>query len=73
MANLPHCRSGTAYQQMIQEFMEDHPTTYETRPDRSFPQWLESLPVFDWLLTAYQNARRIAPRSNRSSASTAST
>src|ERR1700730_5077735 len=45
------------HQRLIQEFSEDHPSTYETRPDRSFHQWLESQPLFDWALAAYQNSR----------------
>jgi phosphatidylserine decarboxylase len=50
---------------LIQEFMDDHPATYETRPRRSLTQWLESNRVYDWLVAAYQNsswsAREIAP------------
>jgi phosphatidylserine decarboxylase len=32
---------------LIQEFMKDHPSTYETEPRRSFNQWLESEPLYD--------------------------
>lgn len=50
---------------LIQEFMEDHPSTYESHPRRSLKQWLESEPVYDWLLALYQNsgwsARQIGP------------
>jgi phosphatidylserine decarboxylase len=42
------------------EFMDDHPSTYETQPRRSYTQWLESEPLYDWLLAAYQNTRRSA-------------
>jgi phosphatidylserine decarboxylase len=40
--------------------MDDHPSTYESRPRRSLNQWLESEPLYDWLLAAYQNTRRSA-------------
>ena len=47
----------------VYEFSDDSPQTYESR--RSFYQWLESLPLYDWLLAAYQNtkwsARQIQP------------
>jgi phosphatidylserine decarboxylase len=45
---------------LIEEFMDDHPSTYESRPRRSLTQWLESEPLYDWLLAAYQNTRRSA-------------
>ena len=45
---------------LIEEFMDDHPSTYESRPRRSLNQWLESEPLYDWLLAAYQNTRRSA-------------
>ncbi len=45
---------------LIEEFMEDHPSTYESRPRHSLTQWLESEPLYDWLLAAYQNTRRSA-------------
>ena len=41
---------------LIQEFMDDHPATYETRPRRSLTQWLESNRLYDWLVAAYQNS-----------------
>lgn len=45
--------------------MPDHPATYESRPRRSLTQWLESEPIYDWLLAAYQgthwSARQIKP------------
>jgi phosphatidylserine decarboxylase len=50
---------------VVQEFMEDSPATYESRPHRSLMQWLGSSPTWDWLVAAYQNtsfsARKIEP------------
>ena len=50
---------------LVDEFMDDALSTYESRPRRSLNQWLESHPVYDWILAAYQNsrlsARKIAP------------
>jgi phosphatidylserine decarboxylase len=50
---------------LVQEFMDDHPATYASRPRRSLTQWLESRRLYDWLIAAYQNsrwsAREIAP------------
>jgi hypothetical protein len=37
--------------------MDDSPSTYESKPRRSLNQWLESHPIYDWLLAAYQNSR----------------
>src|SRR4051794_25547662 len=45
---------------LISEWMDDSKTTYESRPRRSLMQWLESQPLYDWLLAAYQNTRRSA-------------
>jgi phosphatidylserine decarboxylase len=45
---------------LFDEFMDDRPTTYESRPHRSLNQWLESHPIYDWLLAAYQNTKRSA-------------
>jgi phosphatidylserine decarboxylase len=42
---------------LFQEFMEDHPATYDSRPRRSLTQWLESSRTYDWLLAAYQDTR----------------
>jgi phosphatidylserine decarboxylase len=42
--------------QMVEEFMPDHPTTYETRPERSLVQWLQSTPAYDWFYALYQDA-----------------
>jgi hypothetical protein len=52
-------------QRRIDEFMDDSPSTYESQPRRSFNQWLESHPLYDWLIAAYNDthmsARKIAP------------
>jgi phosphatidylserine decarboxylase len=45
---------------LVQEFMDDHPATYDSRPRRSLTQWLESNRLYDWLVAAYQNSRRSA-------------
>ena len=42
---------------LVEEFMDDAPSTYESQPHRSLNQWLESHPLYDWLLAAYQNSR----------------
>jgi phosphatidylserine decarboxylase len=44
------------------EFMDDAPTTYESKPRRSVNQILESHPVYDWFLAAYQHSRRSAKK-----------
>ena len=41
----------------IEEFMDDHPATYDSRPRRSLTQWLESRRSYDWLIAVYQNSR----------------
>jgi phosphatidylserine decarboxylase len=50
---------------LVNEFMDDATRTYESQPRRSLNQWLESHPLYDWLLAAYQNSRlskrKIAP------------
>jgi phosphatidylserine decarboxylase len=50
---------------IVEEFMDDSPATYESRPRRSIMQWLGSSPTWDWLVAAYQNtsfsARNIEP------------
>jgi phosphatidylserine decarboxylase len=38
------------------EFMEDAPQTYETRPKRSLRQWLEAQPLYDRLIALYQES-----------------
>src|SRR5947199_3682844 len=40
---------------LITEWMDDHPTTYESAPQRSIRQWIKSQPIYDWLIAAYQN------------------
>lgn len=40
--------------------MEHHPATYESKPRRSLTQWLESEPLYDWLVALYQNTGRSA-------------
>jgi phosphatidylserine decarboxylase len=52
-------------QKRVDEFMDDSPSTYESKPRRSLNQILESHPLYDWMLAAYQNsrlsARKIGP------------
>jgi phosphatidylserine decarboxylase len=45
---------------LVEEWMDDRQTTYESRPRRSIMQWLESQPLVDWLLAAKQQTRRSA-------------
>ena len=45
---------------LFHEFMADHPHTYDTRPRRSLTQLVESHPLYDWLLAAYQNSGRVS-------------
>jgi phosphatidylserine decarboxylase len=44
----------------IEEFLDDHPSTYESKPRHSLIQWLESEPLYDRLVALYQNTRRSA-------------
>jgi phosphatidylserine decarboxylase len=44
------------------EFMDDTPTHYESRPRSSLKQILESHPLYDWFLAAYQDSRRSAKK-----------
>jgi phosphatidylserine decarboxylase len=50
---------------LLDEFLEDLPSTYETRPQRSPTAWLESQPIFDWIMAGLQHtgrsARKIKP------------
>jgi phosphatidylserine decarboxylase len=50
---------------VVDEFMDDAASTYESQPQRSLNQWLKSHPLYDWILAAYQNSRlsrrKIAP------------
>jgi phosphatidylserine decarboxylase len=54
-------RSG----KLIEEFLDDSPCTYESKPRRSLSNLLQSHPVYDWCVGAYQNtrisARKIEP------------
>jgi phosphatidylserine decarboxylase len=45
---------------LLHEFMPDHPNTYDSYPRRSITELLESHPLYDWLLAAYQDTRRSA-------------
>jgi phosphatidylserine decarboxylase len=45
---------------LVDEFMDDHPATYDSRPRRSLTQWLESRRFYDWLIAAYQGSSRSA-------------
>src|SRR5205807_1842110 len=36
---------------LITEWMDDHPTTYESEPQRSIRQWIKSQPLHDWPAT----------------------
>jgi hypothetical protein len=42
---------------LFNEFMDDHPATYDSRPRRSLTQWLESRRLYDWMIAAYQGSR----------------
>jgi phosphatidylserine decarboxylase len=48
------------HERLIEEYSNDLKATYESRPHRSIHQWLESHPVYDWLVAAYQNTHRSA-------------
>jgi phosphatidylserine decarboxylase len=41
---------------LVEEFLDDHPATYDSRPRRSLTQWFESRRLYDWLIAAYQNS-----------------
>jgi phosphatidylserine decarboxylase len=45
---------------LVEEYSDDLKTTYEGRPRRSLYQWLESHPIYDWLVAAYQSTDRSA-------------
>jgi len=47
-------------EKLVHEFMDDAPQTYESKPDRSLRQWLESQPLYDRLIALYQDTRRSA-------------
>jgi phosphatidylserine decarboxylase len=42
---------------VFDEFMDDSPATYESKPHRSVTQWIQASPTIDWLFAAYQNTR----------------
>jgi phosphatidylserine decarboxylase len=44
----------------FEEYLEDHPSTYETRPRWSPMAWLESQPLYDWAVAALQHTRKSA-------------
>jgi phosphatidylserine decarboxylase len=50
---------------LTEEFLDDLASTYESKPQRSPVQWLESEPLYDWIVSAFQNtrwsARKIQP------------
>jgi hypothetical protein len=58
---------------LVTEWMSDSTQTYETHPRRSLRNWLESHPLYDWMLAFYQNSSWSRVRSRRSSASMPST
>jgi len=43
--------------EVVNEWMDDSTTTYESQPRRSIMQWLESQPLVDWLVAMKQNSR----------------
>jgi phosphatidylserine decarboxylase len=45
---------------LVEEYLDDHPSTYETRPRRSPTAWLESQPIYDWFVAALQHSSRSA-------------
>jgi phosphatidylserine decarboxylase len=53
------------FSRRFEEFLDDHQSTYETRPRRSPTAWLESQPLYDRFVSAAQNtgrsARKIQP------------
>jgi len=48
------------FERRFEEYLDDHPSTYETRPTWSITAWLEAQPAYDWLLAAFQHSRRSA-------------
>lgn len=61
--SLPVCDRRT--ETLLQDFMDDSPATYESRPHRSLTNLVQSHPLYDWLVWMYQNtglsARKIEP------------
>jgi phosphatidylserine decarboxylase len=50
---------------IVEELLDDHPTTYESEPQKAPTQWLESQPLYDWCVAMLQHApwsrRKIEP------------
>jgi phosphatidylserine decarboxylase len=42
---------------LVQEFMGDHRSTYESKPRRSPTQWIQSQPLYDRLYAIFQDSR----------------
>ena len=51
--------------QTFEEFLDDSPATYESKPSEARDQWLKASPFYDWFAAAWQNtswsARKIGP------------
>jgi len=51
--------------QTFEEFLDDSPATYESKPNEARDQWLKARPLYDWFAAAWQNtpwsARKIGP------------
>jgi phosphatidylserine decarboxylase len=45
---------------LFQEFMDDHKSTYESKPRRAVTQWIQSQPIYDWAYAALQHTHRSA-------------
>jgi phosphatidylserine decarboxylase len=45
---------------LTQEFLDDHPSTYETKPRRTLTGWFQSHPLIDWGFAAMQHTARSA-------------
>src|SRR3954469_21287595 len=43
---------------LFQEFMDDHKSTYESKPRRAITQWIQSQPIYDWAYAALQHTGR---------------
>jgi phosphatidylserine decarboxylase len=42
---------------LVEEGVDEPSATYESQPHRSISQWAKSLPLYDWLIAAYENTR----------------
>jgi phosphatidylserine decarboxylase len=47
---------------LVQEWMDDHQATYESKPRRSITQWIKSQPLFDRLYAVYEGTEAHAYR-----------